>query len=451
MTETAVATPSSSIVLNTEIPGPRSRALWARREKATPRGLAHTAPIFIDRAEGALLYDVDGNVLIDFAGGIGTLNFGHANPAVVAAVSEQVRKLTHTCFTVVGYEPYLLLAERLNALVPGAFPKKTMLANSGAEAVENAVKIARHATGRQGVVVFEHGFHGRTLLGLSMTSKVKPYKLGFGPYAPEIYRMPFPYEYRREAPATAAAYEREIREFFASYVAPDQVACVVMELVTGEGGFIPAPPAFVEALARFCRGNGILFVDDEIQTGFGRTGKMFACEHYSELFDFAPDLVITAKSMGGGMPISAVTGRAEIMDSPQVGGLGGTYLGNPVACAAALAILDQIEQEGMVERARTLGAKVEARFAELAGRYSRIGDARGLGAMRALEFVKDRVTKEPDKEFTQAVIQNAYKSGLLLLSAGTAGNIIRTLMPFVIDDATLDEGLDLLERVIASA
>ncbi len=452
MTETAVATPSSSsIVLVSEIPGPRSRALWARREKATPRGLAHTAPIFIDRAEGALLHDVDGNVLIDFAGGIGTLNFGHANPAVVEAVREQVGKLTHTCFTVVGYEPYLLLAERLNALIPGAFEKKTMLANSGAEAVENAVKIARHATGRQGVVVFEHGFHGRTLLGLSMTSKVKPYKVGFGPYAPEIYRMPFPYEYRREAPQTAAAYEREIREFFASYVAPEQVACVVMELVTGEGGFIPAPPAFVEALTKVCRGNGILFVDDEIQTGFGRTGKMFACEHYSELFDFAPDLIITAKSMGGGLPISAVTGRAEIMDSPQVGGLGGTYLGNPVACAAALAILDQIEKEGMVERARRLGAKVETRFAQLASRCSRIGDARGLGAMRALEFVKDRVTKEPDKEFTQRVIQNAYKSGLLLLSAGTAGNIIRTLMPFVITDDQLDEGLALLERVIASA
>ncbi len=451
MTETAVATSSSSIVLVTEIPGPRSRALWARREKATPRGLAHTAPIFIDRAEGALLHDVDGNVLIDFAGGIGTLNFGHTNPAVVDAVREQVGKLTHTCFTVVGYEPYLLLAERLNALVPGAFEKKTMLANSGAEAVENAVKIARHATGRQGVLVFEHGFHGRTLLGLSMTSKVKPYKVGFGPYAPEIYRMPFPYEYRREAPCTSAAYEREIREFFASYVAPEQVACVVMELVTGEGGFIPAPPAFVEALYRVCRGNGILFVDDEIQTGFGRTGKMFACEHYSELFDFAPDLVITAKSLGGGLPISAVTGRAEIMDSPQVGGLGGTYLGNPVACAAALAILDQVEKEGMVERARRLGAKVETRFAELASRYSRIGDARGLGAMRALEFVKDRVTKEPDKEFTQRVIQNAYKSGLLLLSAGTAGNIIRTLMPFVITDDQLDEGMALLERVIASA
>jgi len=451
MTDTAVATPSSSIVLVTEIPGPRSRSLWARREKATPRGLAHTAPIFVDRAEGALLHDVDGNVLIDFAGGIGTLNFGHTNPAVVDAVREQVGKLTHACFTVVGYEPYLLLAERLNELVPGAFDKKTMLANSGAEAVENAVKIARHATGRQGVVVFEHGFHGRTLLGLSMTSKVRPYKLGFGPYAPEIYRMPFPYEYRRETPCTAAAYEREIRDFFASYVAPEQVACVVMELVTGEGGFIPAPPAFVEALIKVCRGNGILFVDDEIQTGFGRTGKMFACEHYAELFDFEPDLVITAKSMGGGLPISAVTGRAEIMDSPQAGGLGGTYLGNPVACAAALAVLDSVEKEGMVERARRLGAKVETRFAELASRYSRIGDARGLGAMRALEFVKDRVTKEPDKEFTQRVIQSAYKSGLLLLSAGTAGNVVRTLMPFVITDDQLDEGLALLERVIASA
>ncbi|HXU45379.1 MAG TPA: 4-aminobutyrate--2-oxoglutarate transaminase [Thermoanaerobaculia bacterium] len=454
MTETAVASPptTQSIVLKTEIPGPRSRALWARREQATPRGLAHTAPIFIDRAEGALLHDADGNVLIDFAGGIGTLNFGHANPGVVAAVREQAGQLTHTCFTVVGYEPYLLLAERLNALVPGAFEKKTLLANSGAEAVENAVKIARHATGRPGVVVFEHGFHGRTLLGLTMTSKVKPYKLGFGPFAPEVYRMPYPYEYRRETPGTPEAYEREIREFFASWVAPEQVACVVIELVTGEGGFIPAPPAYVEVLARFCREHGILFVDDEIQTGFCRTGALFACEHPAyEGRGLEPDLVITAKSLGGGLPISAVTGRAELMDSAQPGGLGGTYLGNPVACAAALAVLDFIEENGMVERARDLGLKLAARFADLASRHPKIGDARGLGAMRALEFVKDRESKAPDKDFTQAVIRNAYRNGLLLLSAGTAGNIVRTLMPLVITDDQLDEGMAVLERAIAEA
>lgn len=445
MPETASAT--RSIVLKTAIPGPRSQALMQRREGAVPRGLAYTAPLFFDRAEGALLHDVDGNTLLDFGGGIGTLNFGHAHPGVVRAVREQVAKLTHSCFTVVGYEPYVALAERLNRLTPGSFAKKTMLANSGAEAVENGVKIARNFTGRSGVVVFEHGFHGRTLLGMSLTSKVKPYKSGFGPFAPEVYRLPYPYAYRRAAPSTPAAYEAEIRDFFASHVAPESVACVMMELVTGEGGFIPAPKAYVEILARICREYGILFVADEIQTGFHRTGPLFA----SELYGLEPDLILLAKSMGGGLPISAITGRAEIMDSAPPGGLGGTYLGNPVACAAALAILDFLETEKMGERAVEIGRRIEARFALLEERYSAIGDARGLGAMRALEFVKDRGSKAPDKELTQRVIRRCYESGLLVLSAGTAGNILRTLMPLVITDDQLEEGLDVLEAAIAGA
>ncbi len=434
-----------SISLRTAIPGPRSQALLDRRRAAVPRGVSLTAPIAVERAEGARVWDVDGNVFLDFAGGIGTLNLGHANPAVVAAVREQVGLLTHMCFQVATYEPYVALAERLNALAPGTTPKKTMLANSGADAVENAVKIARHATGRGGVVVFEHAFHGRTLLTVSMTSKANPYKLGFGPYASEIYRMPFPYEYRREAPSTAEAYRAEIEEFFSTHVAPQQVACVVMELVAGEGGFIPVPPPFLSEISAFCQRHGILFVADEIQTGWARTGELFACDHYG----FEPDLMTVAKSLGGGLPISAVIGKAEIMDSSQVGGLGGTYLGNPVACAAALASLDFLAEHRLVERAREIGRRVEARFVRFAERFPWVGDARGLGAMRALELVKDKASKEWDKARTQAVIQRAYENGLLLIAAGTHGNILRTLMPLVITDEQLEEGLDVLEHALS--
>ncbi|HRC84663.1 MAG TPA: 4-aminobutyrate--2-oxoglutarate transaminase [Thermoanaerobaculia bacterium] len=440
-----ITTAQKSIVLNTAIPGPRSQALLERRLAAVPRGISFTAPLFVERAEGALLHDVDGNTLIDFAGGIGTLNMGHANPAVVEAVQKQVARLTHTCFSVAMYEPYVALAEKLNEVTPGRFAKKTLLANSGAEAIENAVKIARHATGRPGVVVFEHAFHGRTLLAMTMTSKVKPYKLGFGPWAPEVYRMPYPYLYRREAPASEAAFAAEIDEFFYTYTAPENVACVVMELVTGEGGFVPAPPEYVRALSRYCREHGILFVADEVQTGWGRTGKLFASEHYG----LEPDILTLAKSMGGGLPISAVTGRAEVMDSAQQGGLGGTYLGNPVACAAALAAIDYLERNRLVERAQEIGRTVERRFAAFAERFPFVGDARGLGAMRALEIVRDKASKAHDKETTQAVIQRAYLNGLLLVAAGTHGNIIRTLMPLVITDDQLSEGLDVLEAALA--
>jgi 4-aminobutyrate aminotransferase/(S)-3-amino-2-methylpropionate transaminase len=433
-----------SIVLKTAVPGPRSSELFRRREAAVAAGIAHATPIFAERACSALVTDVDGNVLIDFAGGIGTLNVGHANPAVVAAAREQLGRLTHTCFSVAPYESYVALAERLNRITPGSFAKKTMLANSGAEAVENAVKIARSATGREAVVVFDHAFHGRTLLTMSMTSKVRPYKFSFGPFAPEVYRLPFPYPYRMPY-GGLIGWMSAVEEFFFTQVAAEKVACVVMELVLGEGGFVVAPPEAVAFLSRLCHANGIVFVVDEVQTGFGRTGRLFASEHYG----VEPDLITMAKSLGGGLPISAVTGRAEIMDRAPVGGLGGTFTGNPVSCAAALAALDFIEEHRLDERAAEIGRIVESRFHGFFERFPFIGDARGLGAMRALELVKDRNGKEPDKDRTSAVLRKACENGLILLSAGTYGNVIRTLMPLTITDDELQEGLEVLEHALA--
>jgi 4-aminobutyrate aminotransferase / (S)-3-amino-2-methylpropionate transaminase / 5-aminovalerate transaminase len=437
---------SASIRLKTAIPGPESRALSARRDAAIPKGIGHSTPVYARSASGALVTDVDGNVFIDFAGGIGTLNVGHANPDVVLAASEQIERMTHTCFSVAPYEGYVALAETLNRLAPGRFAKKTMLANSGAEALENAVKIARHATGREAVVVFDHAFHGRTLLTMSMTSKVRPYKFGFGPFAPEVYRFPYPYAYRGRYAGPQPA-ERELEEFFLTQVAAEKVACVVVELVAGEGGFIVAPREWVDVLARVCRARGILLVVDEVQTGFGRTGRMFACEHYG----LEPDIITMAKSLAGGFPLSAVTGRTELMDSAQVGGLGGTYAGNPVSCAAALAAVRYIERENLPARAERIGAEVERRFQCFVERFPFVGDARGLGAMRALELVKDRGTKEPDKERTDRVIRKACENGLLLVGAGTYGNVLRTLMPLVVSDAELTEGLDVLENALQHA
>jgi 4-aminobutyrate aminotransferase / (S)-3-amino-2-methylpropionate transaminase / 5-aminovalerate transaminase len=432
-----------SIFLKTAIPGPRSAALLERRHQNVPRGIAHATPVCAERAEGAVVVDVDGNRLLDFAGGIGTLNVGHANPDVVRAAAEQLSKLTHMCFSVAAYERYVALAEKLNRITPGAFAKKTMLANSGAEAIENAVKIARSFTGRKAVVVFDHAFHGRTLLTMSMTSKVRPYKFGFGPFAPEVYRLPVPYEYRTPFSA-ASAYAAAVREFFRTQVAAEEVACLVLELVLGEGGFVVLPAEAVAFLSQFCRENGILLVIDEVQTGFGRTGRMFACEHYG----IEPDLLTMAKSLGGGLPISAVTGRSEIMDHAEVGGLGGTYTGNPVACAAALAAIEFLERNRLCERAQDIGRQVEERFRCFYDRFPFVGEIRGLGAMRALEIVKDRASKEPDKDRTNQVIQKAYENGLILLSAGTYGNVIRTLMPLVISDEQLQEGLEVLEHAL---
>jgi 4-aminobutyrate aminotransferase/(S)-3-amino-2-methylpropionate transaminase len=429
-----------TILLRTAIPGPGSQALLSRRKAAVPQGPFNIAPIFVERGEGATVTDVDGNVLLDFSGGLGSLNAGHCNPKVVEAVITQARKNLHTCFHIAQYEPYVALAERLNAITPGKFAKKTLLVNSGAEAVENAVKIARYFTKRPAVVCFEHGFSGRTLLAMSLTSKVMPYKFGFGPFAPEVYRLPYPYTYRSELDEDGMI--AQMHEFFQMHVDPKQVACVVMELVLGEGGFVVAPKKYVHALAKLCKDNGILFVADEIQTGFARTGKMFVTEHY----DFEPDLITMAKSLASGMPIAAVTGRAEVMDSVHVGGLGGTYGGNPVACAAALATIDEMERMILPQRAEKIGARLRARALEWQKKQPRIGEVRGLGAMIAIEFVKDRKTKEPAKEFNVALVKRCVENGVILIYAGTHSNCLRFLVPLVITDEQLDEGLTVIEQ-----
>ena len=438
------------IQLRTEIPGPKSRALLARRAQAVPRGVPAVTPIAIVDAEGAVLTDADGNRFIDFGGGIGVVNTGHRHPGVVAAVREQLDRYAHVCFPVSTYEPYVELAERLNRITPGTGEKRTFFVNSGAEAVENAVKVARAFTGRPAVVCFEHGFHGRTNLALALTSKVMPYKKGFGPFAPETYRIPFPYCYRCESGPRGGACCMASRDYlerlFAATVDPESVAAIVLELELGEGGFVPAPVEFVRTLAEFARAHGILFIADEIQTGFGRTGRLFACEHYG----LEPDLITTAKSLAGGLPLAAVTGRADAMEAAQVGGLGGTYGGNPLACAAALAVLDAMEAERIPERARQAGDRIRARFCEWAAHYDCIGDVRGLGAMIGLELVSDRATRAPDKAATTALLAAALQRGVVLLSAGTYGNVVRVLAPLTASDALLDEGLAAMESALAA-
>jgi 4-aminobutyrate aminotransferase/(S)-3-amino-2-methylpropionate transaminase len=424
------------IQIRTPIPGPKSKKLMEERAKHVPSGIFHSTPIFIASARGALLTDVDNNTFIDFAGGIGVMNVGHCNPGVVEATKSQIERFTHTCFSVAPYESYIRLSEILNRITPGNFAKKTMLVNSGAEAVENAVKIARHHTKREGVVVFEHAFHGRTLLTMSMTSKVKPYKFGFGPFAPEIYRLPYPYEYRNDS--------IDLEDFFSANVAPENVSCVVIEPVLGEGGFVTAPANYLKRVQEICRKYGILFIVDEVQTGFCRTGEMFACQNYG----LEPDLIITAKSLAGGFPLSAVTGRSEIMDSAQLGGLGGTYSGNPISCEAAIAAIEFMERENIASRARRIGEIVHRRFRQFYENYSCIGDVRGLGAMMALEFVKDRQSKEPHKDLTNDIIRRCYETGLILIAAGTYGNVIRTLMPLIILEDQLEEGLEVLQHAL---
>lgn len=434
------------ISLVTEIPGPKSRALLARRAQAVPRGVPAVTPIAVVHAEGAVITDADGNRLIDFGGGIGVVNTGHRHPSVVDAVRNQLDHFAHVCFPVSTYEPYVELAERLNRLTPGDHPKRTFLLNSGAEAVENAIKVARHFTGRQAVVCFEHGFHGRTNLAMALTSKVMPYKKGFGPFAPEVYRIPFPYCYRceRTGGSCCMASRERLEQMFASIVDPDSVAAIIMELELGEGGFVPAPREYVEELAKFAREHGILFIADEIQTGFGRTGKLFACEHYG----LVPDLIAMAKSLAGGLPLAAVTGRADVLEAPQVGGLGGTYGGNPLACAAALAVLDVMEAERIPARAARMGEQIRARFCQWAARHACIGDVRGLGAMVGMELVVDRATKEPDKALTGRLIAAALARGVILLSAGTYGNTVRILAPLTTPEAVVEEGLDAMEQAL---
>jgi 4-aminobutyrate aminotransferase/(S)-3-amino-2-methylpropionate transaminase len=435
----------SAIRKVTEIPGPKSRAIFARRENVIPRGIHHATPIIAASARGALIEDVDGNRYVDLAGGIGTINVGHAAPAVVAAVREQLERFTHTCFQVTPYENYISLAERLIRLTPGAFPKKAMFLNTGSEVVENAVKIARHATGRPGVLCFEDGFHGRSLLALSLTSKVSPYKAGFGPFVGDIHRVPYGYCYRcayqKTHPGCGIACVDAIEDHFKRYADPSAIAAVIVEPVLGEGGFVVPPPEYLGRLAEFCRKRGILVIADEVQSGFGRTGRMFACEHYG----LEPDILICAKSLAGGLPLGAVIGRADLMDSPGPGGLGGTFAGNPLALAAAHAVLDTFEQTDLLARANAIGARMDARAAEWAERFPLIGDIRRLGAMVGIELVQNRDTKEPAKEATNAIAKLACERGVVLITAGTYGNVIRSLVPLVISDEELDEALDVLE------
>ena len=437
--------------LVTEIPGPRSREWFARRDAAVPQGVANLHPIVTARAAGAIVEDVDGNRLIDFATGISVLNIGHAAPEVVAAAQRQLELDTHTCFHVTANEPYIELAERLNTLVPGDHAKKTMFANSGAEAVENGVKIARKHTGRSGIVVFDHAFHGRTLMAMSLTAKVMPYKQGMGPFAPEIYRLPLAYPYRCPTGGTAETCAESCLAYaideMHKHIGEENIAAILIEPIQGEGGFIVPAPGFIAGLAEFAAANGIVFIADEIQSGMGRAGRWFAIEDEGVV----PDMVLSAKSLGGGLPISAITGRAELMDSVHVGGLGGTYGGNPVAAAAALAVLDKIETEGLLERSRAVGETIGARLASFEERFGAVGDVRGRGAMRAMELVADRATKEPlDAATMNALARSALERGLIVLTAGTYGNVVRLLPPITIDDGLLEEGLDLLEEAFAA-
>jgi 4-aminobutyrate aminotransferase/(S)-3-amino-2-methylpropionate transaminase len=396
--------------------------------------------VFVAKGGAGLLEDVDGNRLIDFGSGISVTNVGNSAPAVVAAVHRQVELFTHTCFQVTPYESYVAVCERLNALTPGDHEKRSLLVNSGAEAVENAVKVARYATGRSAVVAFDHGFHGRTLLTLSLTGKAMPYKRGFGPFAPEVYRAPY------SDPFRGTGHLDETITSLEATVGAEQIACVVVEPIAGEGGFVVPAPGWLAGLAEWCSQHGIVLVADEIQTGMGRTGAWFACEHEG----IVPDLVTTAKSLGGGLPIAGVTGRAELMDVVHPGGLGGTFGGNPLACAAALAVFDMIESEGLLERAAHIGEVALPRLGKFVSRGGPVGDVRGRGAMIALELV-GADGRQPDRDKTVRVLQSCHKQGLLVLSAGTYGNVIRLLPPLVISDDLLEEGLDILETAIQAA
>jgi len=435
----------ATIQLKTSIPGPKSKALGERRSKAVPRGLSHATPIYVAKTEGAILEDVDGNRYIDFAGGIGCLNTGHRAPGVLTAIERQLDRFLHTCVQVTPYECYVRLAERLNQITPGNFPKKTLFVNTGAEAVENAVKIARAATGRPGIIAFEDAFHGRTMMALSLTSKTHPYKAGFQPFPGEVYRIPYAYCYRCSYSLTYPSCDlycaRHLEDTFKRVVAHEGVAAVIAEPVLGEGGFVAPPLDYFRTLIDICHKHGVLFIADEIQSGFGRTGALFASERYG----IEPDILVTAKSIGGGLPLAAITGRAEIMDAPGPGGLGGTFAGNPVACEAALAVLDMFEQQDLNARANALGDRFQKRAREWQKRWALIGEVRGLGAMQALELVQSPDKQEPAAEETKQITQSCYEHGVITISAGSYGNVIRLLMPLVITDAQMDEALDVLE------
>ncbi len=437
-------TPDASDVkapeLLTAIPGPKSLELATRRAASMPRAVGATLPIFIESASAGVVEDVDGNRLIDFGSGISVTNVGNSAPRVVEAVSEQVQRFTHTCFQVTPYESYVEVCERLNELTPGDHEKRSLLVNSGAEAVENAVKIARYATGRTAVVAFDHGFHGRTLLGMSLTGKSMPYKHGFGPFAPEVYRAPYSYPFRGtgQLDKTIAMLQ--------STVGADAIACVVVEPIAGEGGFIVPEPGWLAGLADWCKKNGIVFVADEVQSGIGRTGTWFACEHEGVV----PDIVTTAKSLGGGLPIGGITGRVELMDAVHAGGLGGTFGGNPLSCAAALAAIETIEAEGLLERSTRIGKVMLDQLRSLAESHPVIGEARGRGSMVAIELVEDDGIT-PNTAATGRIAAACHQAGLLVLTAGTYGNVIRLLPPLVIPDDLLETGMGILAKAVAAA
>jgi 4-aminobutyrate aminotransferase/(S)-3-amino-2-methylpropionate transaminase len=422
----------------------RTAGLLAARAEHVARGVGNAHPIVVARAEGARLWDVDGKEYLDFVGGIGVLNVGHNHPRVVQAVKAQLEQVAHTCFQVGMYEPYIRLAERLAALAPGDFPKKAMFVTTGAEATENAVKIARAYTGRPGIVAFANSFHGRTLMGMTLTGKTKPYRQNFGPFAPEIYHAPFPYEYRGWDGERAI---EGLHELFEQQCAPDRVAAVIVEPVLGEGGFVPAPAGFLQALREITARNGILLIADEIQSGFGRTAKLFAIEHSGVI----PDLITVAKSMAGGLPLAGVVGRADVMDGPAPGGLGGTYAGNPLACAAALAVLDIFAEERILDQAVDLGLRLQSHLRGLQARHRQVGDVRGLGAMLAIELVRDPESKEPAPELADKMIAAAREGGLILLKAGLYGNVIRILVPLNIEPALLDKALAIFDGALERA
>lgn len=435
-------TKTKNISLKTAVPGPKSAALMARRKSAVARGPFHGTPVFVDHAHGALLTDVDGNVLIDLASGIGVTNTGHTPKSLVDAIKAQAEKLLHGSFNTTPYESYVALCEQLNAKAPGKFAKKSFLANSGAEAVENSIKIARAFTGRPAVIAFEHAFHGRTFMAMTLTYKEKPYKAGFAPLNNDVYRAPFPYEYH------GVTSEQAFKAFseLAAKVGPGTVAAVILEPVQGEGGFLPAPKDFLAKLRTFCDAHGIVLIADEIQCGFGRTGTLFA----SEQLGFVPDLILTAKGLGGGMPISAVTGRADIMDAPAEGGIGGTFGGNPVAVASALAVLGLMDDGTFLPRAKALGESARKTLLGWKEKYPVVGDVRGLGPMLAVELVKDRASKEPNPDAAKALVKFCYERGVIILTAGSYGNCIRLLFPLIITDEQLAEAFDVLEEGLKS-
>lgn len=436
----------TSIDMRTPIPGPRSKEIIERKERVVADPLDLHVPTAIQRGDGARVTDVDGNVMLDFSGGLGCHLVGYSHPKVVEAVRRQAEQFSHTDFSVIPYEPYVELAERLVRLAGG--DRKAAFFNSGAEAVENAVKFARAATGRPAIVCFEGGFHGRTLLTMSLTSRHKPYKTGFGPFAPEVYRLPYPYPYRSAHPEEAGQLALEsIERAFVTVVDPRSVAAAVVEPIQGEGGFVVPTADFLPGLAEMCRRHGILLIVDEIQTGCGRTGKFLASEH----FGIEPDVVLLAKALASGYPLSAVVGRREIMDAPGPSAIGGTYVGNPVACAAANAVLEVIEEEGLIERAEEVGKTIRTRWEQVAQDVPQVGEIRGIGAMIGVEFVTDRATKEPNEEFLGAVIKEAMTRGVVAVSCGIYHNVLRHLIPLVITDEELEEGLDILADAAVAA